>query len=93
MKEAINTANEGKSKATELLLGAMWTCLLQEMVFGCSGLMPQYEWVSHDRAVDITTDCPSGIAVIAPSRPPWLHLEEHRQLNEEFFSSFVQMEN
>lgn len=79
MKESINTATEGKGKATELLLGVMGTCLLQEMVFGCSGLMPQCEWVPHDSYVDITTDCPYGIAVIAPSSTSWQHLEEHRQ--------------
>lgn len=66
MKASINTAIEGKRKPTELLLGAMWTCFLQEMVFGCSGVMPQYEWVPHDSDVDITTDCPYGITVIAP---------------------------
>lgn len=54
----------------------------------CSGLMPQCEWVPHDSDVDITTDCPFGIAVTAPSSSTQRSTGSTVQAPEEFFLQF-----
>jgi len=57
------------------MLGGMRRCLLQERVFGCSGLMAQGMWVPHSSEVAFTTACYYGIAVIAHSCLTCQHLK------------------